>query len=203
MLNVASLPLGLEQDAHSRTTNCDAPRDLFDASNLTPAHQSDLWWKDEGNIIVHNPSPFDMPPVERFLLNHYVHRVVHLFCVIDYDKSPWKIIHIPRVLQSVGELTLYGSTSTIRNALRNALLSVSAFYLANDHDSRSCLPEAGAWTNDAIRFRGRAIRLLKQAIESSTPQSRPKYKEFLATMLSMITINVRCESIHRRTIERN
>ncbi|KAH7034527.1 fungal-specific transcription factor domain-containing protein [Microdochium trichocladiopsis] len=157
----------------------------------SPGNIHGLWWTDDSsNAITYNPSPSYMPEVERFLMNHYVHRVVHLFCVTDYEKSPWKTIHLPRVLQSAGQLSLYGSTSKIRDALRNALLSISAFYLANDSNSRSCEKEAGTWANDAIKFKGRAIKLLKETVESSTPHSRPKYKELLATMLSMITINV-------------
>ncbi|KAH6693857.1 fungal-specific transcription factor domain-containing protein [Plectosphaerella plurivora] len=148
-----------------------------------------LWWKGDNDAIVQNPSPHQMPELERFLLNHYVHRVVHLFCVIDYEKSPWKTIHLPRVLQSAGQLSLHGSTSTIRDGLRNVLLSISAFYLSNDHKSRSCASETDEWANHAIKFRWRAIKLLKEAVEGSTPQSPPKYKELLATMLSMITIN--------------
>lgn len=155
-------------------------------SHHTPSR--DLWWKDTTNTIIHNPSPLPLPEHERFLLNHYVHRVVHLFCVISYEKSPWKTIHLPRVLQSAGQLSLHGSTSTVRMALRNALLSISAFYLANDCRSRGDGEER--WEGDAIMYRGRAIKLLKETVERSTPESRPKYKELLATMLSMITINV-------------
>lgn len=158
---------------------------------VSSAASNRLWWmEDNSSAVTYNPSPSHMPEVERFLMNHYVHRVVHLFCVTNYEKSPWKTIHLPRVLQSAGQLSLYGSTTKVRDALRNALLSISAFYLANDSSSRSCEREAGTWSNDAIKFKGRAIKLLKEAVESSAPHARPKYKELLATMLSMITINV-------------
>ena len=40
-------------------------------------------------------------------------------------------------------------------------------------------------------LRGKAIELLKKAVENDLDgKGVPKYKEFLATMLSMITINV-------------
>ncbi|SCN67554.1 ARG81-Transcription factor involved in arginine metabolism [Fusarium fujikuroi] len=181
-----------ESPATSVTT---APPDRFNyyTSTPQPSQQQDdraLWWKDTSNTIIHNPSPLPLPTLERFLLNHYVHRVVHLFCVISYEKSPWKTIHLPRVLQSAGQLSLHGSTTKVREALRNALLSISAFYLANDNRERGCENEGDRWEEDAVRFRGRAIKLLKETVEGSTPQSRPKYKELLATMLSQITINV-------------
>ncbi|KAF2967005.1 hypothetical protein GQX73_g6597 [Xylaria multiplex] len=128
---------------------------------------------------------------ERFLLYHYMHRVVHLFSVIDNAKTPWKTIHLPRALQCIGELSIAGSTSRIRDALTRTLLSISAFSLSNDCKARSRIEEASQWEDSATRFRGDAIGLLKQAVETDLYSGvRPRYKEFLATMLSMITINV-------------
>ncbi|KAI0536727.1 fungal-specific transcription factor domain-containing protein [Xylaria digitata] len=138
-------------------------------------------------------SPVSSPVAkqERFLLYHYMHRVVHLFSVIDNAKTPWKTIHLPRVLQCVGELSIAGSTSRIRDALTRTVLSISAFSISNDCKARSCAEEASQWEDSATRFRGDAIGLLKQAVEADLYSSvRPRYKEFLATMLSMITINV-------------
>lgn len=132
-----------------------------------------------------------LPDTERFLMHHYMHRVVNLFCVIDNKKSPWKLIHLPKALQSIGELNIDGSSTRIRDALRSALLSISAFCLSNDGMLRQCDDDAARWAHQATRFRGRSIQLLKDAVEkdfhAATP---PRYKEFLATMLSMITINV-------------
>ena len=71
--------------------------------------------------------------LDHFLMRHYAERVCHLFCVIDTVKSPWKTIHLPRALQSMGELSVTGKTTTVRSALCNALLSISAWYLSNDH----------------------------------------------------------------------
>lgn len=183
-----------ESPATSITTAPPERFNYYTSSLKYPQQQDDraLWWKDTSNTIIHNPEPLPLPTLERFLLNHYVHRVVHLFCVISYEKSPWKTIHLPRVLQSAGQLSLHGSTTKVREALRNALLSISAFYLANDNRERGCEKEGDRWEEDAVTFRGRAIKLLKETVEGSTPQSRPKYKELLATMLSQITINVSC-----------
>ncbi|KAJ5312206.1 hypothetical protein N7508_003036 [Penicillium antarcticum] len=76
------------------------------------------------------PSGLDdlvVPSQERFLMGHYRNRGLHIFCVIDNAKSPWKTIHLPRVLQCGGELSFGGTTTRIRNTLRNSLLSISAF----------------------------------------------------------------------------
>jgi arginine metabolism regulation protein II len=135
------------------------------------------------------PSP-ELTGKERFLMYHYMNRVVHLFCALDNPKSPWKTIHLPRALQSAGELVIQGSTSKIRGALRNALLSVSAFCLSNDKVQIQD-EDARKWRKDGICYRGIAIKLLSEAIApASFSKCRPKYKEFLATMLSMISINV-------------
>ncbi|KAJ5161818.1 hypothetical protein N7492_007210 [Penicillium capsulatum] len=132
-----------------------------------------------------------MSTEERFLMGHYSNRVVNLFCVIDNAKSPWKTIHLPRVLQCAGELSFGATTTRIRDALRNSLLSISAFYLSNDHRANNRSLEAEKWGTAASRYRCDAIRLLKYAVETDLYADRtPKYKEFLATMLSMITINV-------------
>ncbi|KAF7554152.1 hypothetical protein G7Z17_g3122 [Cylindrodendrum hubeiense] len=128
---------------------------------------------------------------ERFLMNHYMNRVVNLFCVIDNGKSPWKTIHLPKVLQGAGELSFAGQTTRIRSALRNALLSISAFYLSNDRHTSHHEDEAKKWGEVASRYRYDAIGLLKEGVEMDLyTKQRPKYKEFLATMLSMITINL-------------
>lgn len=54
-------------------------------------------------------SPNVVPQQERFLMCHYMNKVVNLFCVIDNRKSPWKTIHLPRVLQGAGELSFGAS----------------------------------------------------------------------------------------------
>jgi arginine metabolism regulation protein II len=137
------------------------------------------------------PKASYLSDVERFLMYHYIHRVVNLFCVIDNQKSPWKLIHLPKALQSVGDLNISGSSSRIRDALRNALLSISAFCLSNDGTFRQCEDDAAKWAQNASRYRAKSIKLLKDAVEKDLhPASPTGYKEFLATMLSMVSINV-------------
>lgn len=133
-----------------------------------------------------------IPPQERYLMSHYSNQVVNLFCVIDNAKSPWKTIHLPRVLQCAGEQSFGATTTRIRDALRKCLLSISAFYLSNEHRANHRDLDAKNWGTVASRYRCDAIGLLKYAVETDLyADRRPKYKEFLATMLSMITINVR------------
>ncbi|KAL4971031.1 Zn(II)2Cys6 transcription factor [Aspergillus stella-maris] len=135
--------------------------------------------------------PLNLSSVEKFLINHYSSRVVALFCVVDNEKSPWRTIYLPKALQAAGQLGLTGTTSTIRKALLCALLAVSAFCLFNDRKSQLRATGAVNWKAAAVEYRCKAIELLKDAVEHDLDlPSRPKYKDFLATMLSMVTINV-------------
>ncbi|QKX57974.1 uncharacterized protein TRUGW13939_05094 [Talaromyces rugulosus] len=110
--------------------------------------------------------------------------------VVPSQERPWKTIHLPRVLQSAGELSFGGTTTRIRAALKNSLLSISAFYLSNDHRAHNRNQKAGNWATVASRYRCDAIGLLKHAVEIDLyADERPRYKEFLATMVSMVTIN--------------
>jgi arginine metabolism regulation protein II len=189
---LSSLTENVELWQNPKSITVQVPSDEYSSRDekrlyVLPKHYQ---WQGANGAIVRNPSPTYLSGLEQFLMYHYVHRVVHLFCVIDNDKSPWKTIHLPRALQSVGQLNVEGSSTRVQDALRNALLSISAFYLANDSRSRMCLDEGARWTSEATLFRGRAIKLLKDAVNNDFQGSPPKYKEFLATMLSMISINV-------------
>ncbi|KAL4895340.1 fungal-specific transcription factor domain-containing protein [Aspergillus ambiguus] len=136
-------------------------------------------------------SPEYLPRDERLLMNYYRNRVIHFFAVLDSPKSPWKTVHLPRVLQSSGEMALQGFTSQIRAALRNSILSISAFHMSKHVRVESGIEASWKWSRDAMRFHGTAMKLLKDAVNAgSTSYERPKYKELLATMLSMISINV-------------
>lgn len=128
---------------------------------------------------------------ETFLMHHYATKVVYLFVALDNPRSPWQTIHLPRALQSAGELLVCNSTSGIRHSLRNSLLAISAFCLSNDYKIDSQQDLAQKWNRRGTYYRGKALMHLKQVVESGiSAERRPKYKETLATMLSMISINV-------------
>ncbi|PKS10639.1 hypothetical protein jhhlp_002394 [Lomentospora prolificans] len=151
----------------------------------------EVWTTEPGFRLTPSLDIFSLPPQERYLLHYYMDKVVQLSCVIDNAKSPWKTIHLPRALQSIGQLTVTGATSRIRHTLRHDLLSISAFQLSNDHNFHNRREDAEKWAGVAAQYRYSAIGLLKQAVELDLyHETRPKYKDFLATMLSMVSINV-------------
>ncbi|KAJ5082329.1 hypothetical protein N7532_011372, partial [Penicillium argentinense] len=155
-----------------------SPRHSFGSMDLSP-------------VIPRSLSPVMLTSNERLLMHYYTTRVVHIFPVLYSPKSPWKTFHLPRVLQSAGEMAVHGSTSQIRSALRNTLLSISAFYLSKHMRSRSQIEEATKWEKEAMHYHGTALNLLNESVNARfESQERPKYKEFLATMLSMVSINI-------------
>ena len=148
-------------------------------------------------IIPQPLSPKYLSPNEHLLLQYYTTRVVHIFPALDSPKSPWVTFHLPRVLQSVGEMAVRGTTSQVRAALRSTLLSISAFFLSKHMRSQSRSEESTKWETEAMHFHGAAMNLLKSAVTAKfTSNERPKYKELLATMLSMVSINVSWEELH-------
>ncbi|UQC75404.1 uncharacterized protein CLUP02_02058 [Colletotrichum lupini] len=123
---VDSLCPGLAED-HSDNLQDEGVADR--ASSSSSRHQR--WPGISVSTELPRPTMAFISERERSLMHHYMHRVVNIFCVIDNAKSPWKTIHLPRAIQGAGELSVMGATSRIRNALRNALLSISAYYLSN------------------------------------------------------------------------
>jgi arginine metabolism regulation protein II len=130
-----------------------------------------------------------LPRTHQYLLHHYANRVADIFCIIDNPSSPWHTIHLPKAMQTAGELSITGKTSRIRHALLTAILATSAFILAHDQIGNSS--GLDDWETMAISLRHQAICLLKQAVdEEFYSTQKPKYKDFLVSMLTMVTIDV-------------
>lgn len=151
--------------------------------------------------------PTFMTDDKRFLINHYVTSVVHIFSVAQNCKSPWRTLHLPRALQGSAELEATGTTPNARNALLHTVLSVSAYNLVNKYRIQGQETSAKKWCQKALQMRFRAVNLLKSCLQENltvtskrTFPGKPKYKELLASMLSMITIDV--SSIHTEEIPR-
>ncbi|KIW18942.1 hypothetical protein PV08_03231 [Exophiala spinifera] len=142
-------------------------------------------------LLRSKPRSVFLSPDECFLMQHYVQKVVKIFCVVDNPKSPWRALHLPRALQSCGELGTLGATSNTRKCLLHALLSISAYSLANNLRLEGQNKDVDKWLRKALQLRYKAIAFLRDSVECDLhSKSRPKYKELLAAMLSMISIDV-------------
>lgn len=110
---------------------------------------------------------------------------------VNTPKSPWKSIHLPRTLQGRGELAILGSTLHAQNALLHALLTISAFNFVSHHSRATQEQQAQNLRAIALNCKARVVTYLKACLRDDCPLSkRGKYKEVLAAILSMITINV-------------
>ncbi|KAJ4256007.1 arginine metabolism regulation protein II [Fusarium torreyae] len=157
------------------------------AVQVSPSYNDNL----TATSFILSPTPSFLSRNESFLMYHYLKRVLFIFSVVDHEKSPWKTIHLTKALQATGELTVQGTTSRIRSALTSTLLAISAFLFSNDNKLSQRNDEARNWRVTAENYRCKAIQLLRDAVENDFySKSPPKYKEFPATTLSMITINV-------------
>ncbi|OKL60992.1 hypothetical protein UA08_03643 [Talaromyces atroroseus] len=151
---------------------------------------------DTTDITSISPSPTPLTPSRvpahvEWLLHHYKTDIVDLMTAVTTPKGPWKTVHLPRALQGCGELAFRGTTSHARNALLHALLTISAYNLAaNGHGQGQAL-DAHSWREVALKHTAQSLTYLKSCLQPGCPVSeRGKYKEVLAAMLSMITIEV-------------
>jgi hypothetical protein len=146
---------------------------------------------DSSSPILRTIEPVRLPRVVRSLLHHYINHVVDLMTAVATPKGPWKSISLPRALLGVGQLVSLGRTSHACNALYNAILAISAYNLAALHNLGHQEAEAQIWREGALKCRARAVTLLKTCLDKDCCIStRGKYKEVVAAMLSMITIDV-------------
>ena len=178
-----------DKSPHSRRTSFQQVLD-WSPSKDTTFHEDDesetvsslSWSKPRSTFLSHD---------DCFLLNYYIHKVLRIFCIVDNAKSPWRTLHLPRALQSCGESSTLGATSYTRNCLLHALLSTSAYSLVNNLKLEGRTEDVEKWSTKALQLRYKAIGLLRDAVEHDLhSKNRPKYKELVATMLSMVTIDV-------------
>lgn len=122
----------------------------------------------------------------RYLLDHYVRKVAPIMTVIAHPQSPWKSIHIPRVVVAIGDLVATGKTTSARNALLNAILAVSAFHL-----QREFLQNSDAQThylNFGLQLKAEAYKWLTESLMNDL--GNQKYKDVVAAVLSMVSIDI-------------
>ncbi|KZF20051.1 hypothetical protein L228DRAFT_270806 [Xylona heveae TC161] len=133
----------------------------------------------------------DLPTTTmRFLIDHYRSSIATRLAPLQHLQSPWKAIHLPSAMQTIGDIALRGDSGNAGVALLFAILATSAFNL----DSFGACPEstrkATAWKNIGEMFRKRAKSRLQSALREQSKGKSSKYKELLAALLSMVTVCV-------------
>jgi arginine metabolism regulation protein II len=130
--------------------------------------------------------------VVRQLLDHYQQHVITLYTPApSKSESPWKILHVPKVMSSFGEVMLTGNGADVNLCLLFAILATSAFSMQPDPEHPSeCM---SSWRDLGESFKTRAKSRLKLALTRISPHNPEtfKYKDFLMALLSMVTTGVR------------
>lgn len=132
-----------------------------------------------------------IPAEVEYLLHHFTTDVVDFMTAVPTPKGPWKTVHLPRAIQGCGEVAFRGTTSHARNALLHALLAIGAYNLGAKCTTSGQTSHASSWRQVALEHTNRSIAYLKSCLQSHCAISeRGKYKEVLAAMLAMITVEV-------------
>lgn len=130
--------------------------------------------------------------VVRQLLDHYQQDVITLYTPAQpKSESPWKILHVPKVMSSFGEIMLTGNGTDVNLCLLFAILATSAFSIQSDPERPSGC--SSNWRDLGESFKARAKSRLKLALTRISPHDADtlKYKDFLMALLSMVTTEVR------------
>ncbi|AMD21515.1 HER237Wp [Eremothecium sinecaudum] len=126
----------------------------------------------------------------RFLMRHYSQNVVEVMSLVSLPSNPWITIYLPRALNAMGELAAIGHTSNSRNTILNAILALSCFDLRNKFPSKS--DEAKYFLNLNCQFMNQALSFLKLCLDLTIKDE--KYKDVLAAILVVVSVEIRCGS---------
>ncbi|KAI8653676.1 Zn(2)-C6 fungal-type domain-containing protein [Fusarium sp. Ph1] len=124
-----------------------------------------------------------------FLLEHYRSQMGKLFSPLRVRKSPWSILHFPRALSALSELSIFKRTKHAHTSLFYAVLAVSAFNWDNIH--RQQKDSTTYWRTVGEGFRRGARKELEWTCETELAgEKSSKYKDILMAILTMVTISV-------------
>ncbi|RSL41410.1 hypothetical protein CEP54_015829 [Fusarium duplospermum] len=124
-----------------------------------------------------------------FLLEHYKSQMGKLFSPLRLRKSPWSILHFPRALSALPELSIFKMTKHAHTSFFYAVLAVSAFNWDNIH--RQQKDSTTYWRNVGEGFRRGARKELQRTCETELAgEKSSKYKDILMAILTVVTISV-------------
>lgn len=171
-------PSPAEQGNRSQCTNETSPDETN--ANLSLSIHSDLFLR-----------PTFLTVQVKHLLDHYSRNVLRIFSILDNKNTPWSSFHLPRALQCCSELEVAGKSTPARSALLYATLSVSAYNLQCRHASENQDAVARKWATVGMKYRLEALQFLRTSASNPlVATTNSEYKELLAAMLSMVTVDV-------------
>lgn len=128
----------------------------------------------------------------RLLLDCYQQKLVPALTPAQvYPKSPWQILHIPKVHETLGEVLVRGDAGNPRVALFFAVLSAAAYHVDALGPEESKEDSTIPWKVLGQRFRCRAKERLKSSFRSLSSKGQMEdYTDMLLALLSMVTVCV-------------
>lgn len=134
-------------------------------------------------------SYYNIPTQSHYLLEHYKSLVTKTFSPIHKRKSPWSVLHLPRAMLALAEISIFRTTQHAHTSLFYSVLAVSAFNMDNLHRRHS--DGATYWKSIGDGFRCAAQASLQSTCEvEASGKTQSKYKDVLMAILSMVTISV-------------
>ncbi|KAF2226112.1 fungal-specific transcription factor domain-containing protein [Elsinoe ampelina] len=127
-----------------------------------------------------------VPENSVYLLKHYTTTVIALLTPFKHAKTPWHVVFLPHVKQSLASLTLQEALDHASMTVFYGTLAISAFSLGGTYQSCD-------WTEKGRMFRRRAQEHASLMLTTSfvIPKTS-KYKTILMALLTMVRLSVVC-----------
>lgn len=127
----------------------------------------------------------------RLLLDHYCQHVLPIFSILENGNTPWRYFHLARSFQCSSEMEITGTSTAARKALLYAVLACSAYNLHSRYICQEQCDAAKCWARIAFNHRLQAVKCLRESAGTrGVASTNAEYKDLLAAMLSMVTIDV-------------
>lgn len=138
---------------------------------------------------IETPLTFFSDHIEAWsILSHYKDRIVPLISPLGFgQEAPWLNLIMPCAISALRDLGSSINVSYAKISLLNALLSTSAFHMAN-HSTMS----TGNWTATGNQYLKQAQHYFLRCMEEicTSTEKTSKYKEILMVILSLSTAYV-------------
>lgn len=162
-------------------------------SNLPAARSDDEQNSVCGSIALPSNGQFAggtsvLPPHTAHLLRYFKTEILETSSPsTNRTLSPWKLMLLPCALETVGELSLWNTTSCARRSVLSGILAKSAFYLSKKTIEDQVV--SSFWYKVGSDHRNEAQRQLKAALRSEL-EGNVEYEEMLMAILCVGVVSV-------------
>lgn len=168
--------------------------DTVDSESTLPAARSDEEQNSVcGNMALPSNGQFAggtsaLPPHTSDLLRYFKTEALETPSPLtNRDLSPWKLMLLPCALETVGELSLWNTTSCARRSVLSGILAKSAFHLSKKTSNDQAV--SSFWYKVGSDHRHEAQKQLKAAL-SNELEGNVEYEEMLMAILCVGVVSV-------------